>query len=931
MKLIHGSWGGACALLLLTACAGPTEHTTETVTDGASALTSAATASGSVGAVNGRGTHRSRKDPNAKTHPTGRRELDAKERARVDQGTQKVVGVRPTQLVLDRLRDENATPAAKSANARSAKLAELEAAVVPFGADLVTAEPTSTQRVAEASALAAVPRSVDNSALPAFPEIRNQEGIGSCVAFAVGYYQYTYALGRIAGWNNKNTTNTTKVSPKWLYNLVNNGSDNGTSPYAVHAILKEHGALTWSDFPYAGDASNPINYREWPRTTAAWKNAMKYKSLGFAWVDTPSTPTALSQMKSMLANGQVLTFDTYIYSWEFEQIDDDPTTSADNAFVGQHIATWMNGYEGSHEATIVGYNDDIWVDINENGTVDTGEKGAFKIANSWGPDWQNSGYAWVAYDALQWQTQVPNGPAQDSRGGIMNQVWALVGARTNYQPNLVAEFTASTASRVNLSIFAGITETDRSDIVSRFDPPAFMYNGGEFAYDGTATTTAKSGSFALDLSDLALSYGDVKYLLQGANIAHTAAGLSGLTLVDRLKSNLRTVTTDPAQTIGEGQTKTQTVRYKFQDSARVPQLTLTPAASVAFGSMPLGQSAKRTVTAKNTGTGELMVTSLRFSNPLFLARSPQSFRLAPGASSAIELEFAPAATQAESATLSVRNTSSNSPSPSLALSGSATSTNDSAPYQLFISQQNDPYDNSVALRAELKSKVTTATPLSDYQVVYYLNDPGFDPTTVKWDTYYTSTGPITASVKRIFLTRQLGVRSADWAVTFRFAPGTTLAAGASAIFQGNLHRADYSWFPNETDDWSRYLRSNGMAEGTIIQSILTKNVVFGLSAEGTPGAYQLKFAPSIVTNQTEGTASYTITNPSQLGTEFVLYVYSALGVLQQAWWTYPDTLGVRNVTIPMLDQGQQPILPGKYTVILETGGVRVDSAEFTKQ
>ena len=79
------------------------------------------------------------------------------------------------------------------------------------------------------------------------------------------------------------------------------------------------------------------------------------------------------------------------------------------------------------------------------------------------------------------------------------------------------------------------------------------------------------------------------------------------------------------------------------------------------------------------------------------------------------------------------------------------------------------------------------------------------------------------------------------------------------------------------------------------------------------------------------TASFTVTDPSQLGSEFVVYVYSSLGQMQQTWWTYPNTLGVQNVIIPMLNQGQQPIAPGKYVVVLETGGIRVDTAEFTKQ
>lgn len=679
-----------------------------------------------------------------------------------------------------------------------------------------------------------------------------------------------------------------------------------------------------------GDVSDPINYREWPRTAAAWRKALNYKSLGFAWVDTPSTPEALVQVKSMLANGQVLTFDTFIYSWEFEQIDDDPSTSADDALVGQRIATWMNGYAGTHEATIVGYNDDIWVDINANGTVDEGEKGAFKIANSWGPDWQNSGYAWVAYDAVQWQSQVPNGPTSFFRSGIMGQVWALAGARTDYRPNLVAEFSATAAARGALGIFAGVTELDRTDLVSSFEPPAFMYNGGEFAFDGTATGTAQTGSFALDLSQLALSYGDVKYRLQAQNIARSAASLSGFTLIDRLRDNRQTRTSDPPQTVEQNETKAQTVRYEFQDAAHVPRLALTSAGHVAFGSMILGQSSQRTVTAKNVGTGDLMITSLRFDNPLFSSRT-SNLRLAPGESSAIMLEFAPAASQHESSTLSVHNTSSNSPAPTLTLTGRAASNDDRAPLQLYITKQNHAHADSVAFRARVESNTWACTHLSNYQVVYYLNDPGFDPTTVHWDTHYSNVGPISASVKQIFLTRQLGVRGATWSVTFRFASNAALAPGRAAIFEGSLQRADKSWHADQSDDWSRYLRRDGMAEGAIIQAIASKKVVFGLSAEGVAGAYQLEFAPNDVTIQTEGTVSFTVNDASQLGSVFVLYVYSSLGQVQQTSWVYPDTLGEQTAVIPLVDQGQFPLAPGEYTVVLETGGVRVDATEFTKR
>lgn len=814
--------------------------------------------------------HRSQKRPDARKYATGRREIDEEELA------QRALYLKPSQ---------------------ARRLSPL--------------------------ALAALPRAVDNSAHPAFPQIRNQEGIGSCVAFAVGYYVYTYELGRLAGWNNKNGNNTTKVSPKWLYNLANGGSDGGSSTWFVHRLLEEHGALTWAEFPYSGDTSNPVNYLEWPRTAAAWRSALRYKSLGSADISLWDIPMAIAQLKDVLAAGHLATFTTYAYSWEFEDIGDDPSTPADNALSGQSIITWQNGWDGAHEATIVGYNDDVWADINANGQVDAGEKGAFKIANSWGAEWENQGYAWVAYDALNFWTAVENGPSDLQRTSIMSQVTTLVGARRNYQPNLVAEFTLSTTSRGDLGLQIGLTELDRNDLIANFSPRAFSYNGGSHHFDGTNSQQPKSGTFAIDLSDFALSYGDLRHRLDVWNGHPTAAGLSGFALVDRLRNNLRTQTTDAALSVGQNQSKSQRVRYKFQDGARVPRLTLNPASSIAFGSLPLGTAATRTVSVQNTGTGDLVLTSLRSDNPLFLNRGGNLLRLAPGESGQFDVEFAPAASQSETGALSIRNTSSNLPSPNLALGGSATSGNDAAPFQVFITQQNDPQDNSMALRAEIKNRGTQTARLSDYQFVYYLNDPVIDPAVLRWDTYYTTHGTISAGMRKAFLTRTLGPRKADTAVTFRFQAGKTLAPGASMIFQGNLHRADWSWYPNETDDWSRFLRRDGLAEGTVFQHIASQNVLFGLAAEARPGALQFSASPTQVSNET--TLTFVIDDPALVGAEFVEYVFKQSGELVDTWWTYPSALGPWTAVLPM---GHLPA--GPYTIVLTRDGVTLDAVEVTK-
>jgi len=75
----------------------------------------------------------------------------------------------------------------------------------------------------------ALPAAVDNSTLPSFPSVRNQGSIGSCASFSTTYYAATHMLGLARGFNNKNDAdNSTKLSPKWTYPMVNGGQDSGS-------------------------------------------------------------------------------------------------------------------------------------------------------------------------------------------------------------------------------------------------------------------------------------------------------------------------------------------------------------------------------------------------------------------------------------------------------------------------------------------------------------------------------------------------------------------------------------------------------------------------------------------------------------------------------------------------------------------------------
>jgi hypothetical protein len=137
---------------------------------------------------------------------------------------------------------------------------------------------------------------------------------------------------------------------------------------------------------------------------------------------------------------------------------------------------------------------------------------------------------------------------------------------------------------------------------------------------------------------------------------------------------------------------------------------------------------------------------------------------------------------------------------------------------------------SIALRAEIKNRTASAVRLSDYRVLYYMYETGVDFSSLVWDTSFTTQGPIGYHADWV-PGRTAGARWSNSAVAFSFPASATVAAGASFIFQGSLHRADYSWYPDETDDWSRYLRRDGLAEGVAIQQIATNAFVFGVPGE----------------------------------------------------------------------------------------------------
>ncbi|MCM1009194.1 MAG: dockerin type I domain-containing protein [Ruminococcus flavefaciens] len=251
-------------------------------------------------------------------------------------------------------------------------------------------------------ATTSLPSSVDLSTSPCFPPIGNQGSIGSCTAWASTYYQYSYEVNKLN--NVTSTANRVIYSPKWTYNNINSGVDKGSSYTDAYTLLKNQGAVTLNEFPYSSSGYDIQDLPTYNGAVEDMRNALNtrlsfygtYTISGSGTVITSNKDSDLNQVKTALSNGKVLTFQTY-NDFNYKK----GTGNWSNTKLVYRCYDAPNS--GSHAMTIVGYDDNVTCDINGNGTIEAGERGAFKVINSWGTTnsgANNAGVLWVMYDAL---------------------------------------------------------------------------------------------------------------------------------------------------------------------------------------------------------------------------------------------------------------------------------------------------------------------------------------------------------------------------------------------------------------------------------------------------------------------------------------------------------------------------------------------------
>lgn len=204
-----------------------------------------------------------------------------------------------------------------------------------------------------------LPESIDLSA--SFPTPGNQETLGSCVAWAVGYGARSYYAHTTEG--RKRNSPKDIPSPSFIYNLVRDPKDckSGTNFPAAFKLL-EKGSLSLADYPYRATCTLPNEQLQ--------LQAADFKIDGWLAVK----PSVIDDIKGELSRGNPVMFgimaDKRLQSLGKGQI---------------YAKNEVSSTPFPHALTAVGYDD---------------RRQALKFINSWGTRWGDHGFGWMSYDTF---------------------------------------------------------------------------------------------------------------------------------------------------------------------------------------------------------------------------------------------------------------------------------------------------------------------------------------------------------------------------------------------------------------------------------------------------------------------------------------------------------------------------------------------------
>lgn len=205
------------------------------------------------------------------------------------------------------------------------------------------------------------------------PTPGDQDRYGTCVAFAVAYHARTILTAKQKGLTNKAEIDQLVHSPTWIYEQIKDEGDddcqNGSNPILALELLKQEGCPKLSLLPYTCGGSISDQAR---------RDARQFKLEDYQILFLPDEEDGdvkIQTTKKAIAEGfpVVLCF-----------IVPESFYTAQPVWVPAASDGGPSGQHGRHAMCVVGYDD-------------TKSGGAFRVLNSWGPQWCDGGYVWIRY------------------------------------------------------------------------------------------------------------------------------------------------------------------------------------------------------------------------------------------------------------------------------------------------------------------------------------------------------------------------------------------------------------------------------------------------------------------------------------------------------------------------------------------------------
>lgn len=374
-----------------------------------------------------------------------------------------------------------------------------------------------------------LPAVVDNSTQPYMREAFQQSGL--CCGQAAGVaYNYTYEIDRLRDLPADINDNLYPTHFTW--NWMHGGYGwYGVSYLHSFQVLRWCGNVNVTDY---GGSLAAGGADRWMSGYDSYYNGMSNRISSVYQINV-GTPEGLDIFKHWINDHLDGSDVGGVGSFYSQYMSATNTLPAGTPEAGKYVLTSFGG-SANHAQTIVGYNDSIrWdynndgqytndIDINGDGEVDMKdwEIGGFKMVQSYGgvPGWGDQGYAYMMYKTVADEL---------GQGGIWNHCVHVLYAKEDVDPQATMKVSLKHDSRDKLKVVAGLSNNVGSaapEYIMEF--PIFNYQGGDqFMQGGWSNPDNRTIEFGLDISPL-LSVAnlnqDVKFFLQVYEYDPSAAG-----------------------------------------------------------------------------------------------------------------------------------------------------------------------------------------------------------------------------------------------------------------------------------------------------------------------------------------------------------------------------------------------------------------------